>query len=382
MGTVWMLLAQPVSETSPSHVSRHARDRAGLPSMSPSTSDGCAQPPLTRYTVNPVLTRVWSTAVLAVVAFLTAGVLAGCSSPSSEADSTGRLLRVGAGDTSALKVMAEIYAGALRDVGAPVAHQVRIGDDTSLLADMDKAALDLFPAFGGDLLSALAPSSTTTTAEDVYDELNRSLPQGVSVGDATPVSATPQVFVATSLAQSSNATDLSECGRLPAGMPVVVVDRAEPGVMSALAAQGCRFGPVETVGSVREVIARVGTGDSAGVLSALDAAVALDAAAPQIQALRVSTPTQSGAQGSTAPDSAAPDSAAPGTPARGETAGPRAQNLVPVFRTAALTRSEVKQINRVAGEITTADLAELARRADEGAEPRDLAVAWLGEHSL
>lgn len=160
-------------------------------------------------------------------------------------------------------------------------------------------------------------------------------------------------------------------------MPVVVVDRAEPGVMSALAAQGCRFGPVETVGSVREVIARVGTGDSAGVLSALDAAVALDASAPQIQALRVSTPTQSGARGSTAPDSAAP-----GTPARGETAGPRAQNLVPVFRTAALTRSEVKQINRVAGEITTADLAELARRADEGAEPRDLAVGWLGEHSL
>ena len=111
-------------------------------------------------------------------------------------------------------------------------------------------------------------------------------------------------------------------------------------------------------------------------MRALDAAVALDPSAPQIQALRVPAPTQQNAGQTPSPVTpSAPSSPSP-------QGGPRAQNLVPVYRTAALTRSEVKQINRVAGEITTADLAELARRADAGAKPRDLAAGWLGEHGL
>ena len=151
--------------------------------------------------------------------------------------------------------------------------------------------------------------------------------------------------------------------------------------MAAFAAQGCRFGAVESVGSAREVIARVGTARAAGVVTALDAAVALDPAAPQIQALRVPAPTQDDAgQPSTPSNPATSPQSQSQSPS--PQSGPRAQNLVPVYRTAALTRSEVKQINRVAGEITTADLAELARRADAGTKPRDLAAGWLGEHGL
>ena len=279
--------------------------------------------------------------------------------------------------------MAEIYAGALRDVGAPVADDMLRGDDTALLDEMDRGKVDLFPAFSGELLTSLAPKAIVTSSDEVYDELNRSLPQGVSVGDATPVSATPQVFVATSLAQSSDVTDLSECGRLPEGLPVVVVGRPQPADMAAFAAQGCRFGAVESVGSAREVIARVGTAQAVGVVTALGAAVALDPSAPQIQALRVPAPTQQDAGQTPSAPSTPSTPVTPSTPSSASPqSGPRAQNLVPVYRTAALTRSEVKQINRVAGEITTADLAELARRADAGAKPRDLAVAWLGEHGL
>ncbi|WP_308204791.1 glycine betaine ABC transporter substrate-binding protein [Gordonia sputi] len=318
--------------------------------------------------------RVWATAVIIAVAMVVTGVLAGCSDSSRGSASSSRLLHLGSADDSALRVMAEIYAGALRDVGAPVADDMARGDDTALLDEMDRARVDLFPAFSGELLTSLAPKSTVTSSDEVYDELNRSLPQGVSVGDATPVSATPQVFVATSLAQSSNVTDLSECGRLPEGLPVVVVGRPQPADMAVFAAQGCRFGAVESVGSAREVIARVGTAQAVGVVTALDAAVAVDSSAPKIQALRVPAPTQQNA-GQTPSTPVTPSTPSPQS-------GPRAQNLVPVYRTAALTRSEVKQINRVAGEITTADLAELARRADAGAKPRDLAAGWLGEHGL
>ena len=329
-----------------------------------------------RYTVRAVRNRVWATAVVIAVAMVVTGVLAGCSDSSRDSASSSRLLHLGSADDPALRVMAEIYAGALRDVGAPVADDMLRGDDTALLDEMDRGQVDLFPAFSGELLTSLAPKATVTSSDEVYDELNRSLPQGVSVGDATPVSATPQVFVATSLAQSSNVTDLSECGQLPERLPVVVVGRPQPTDMAAFAAQGCRFGAVESVGSAREVIARVGTAQALGVERSHDAAVALDPSTTQIQALRVPAPTQQNAGQTPSPVTpSAPSSPSPQS-------GPRAQNLVPVYRTAALTRSEVKQINRVAGEITTADLAELARRADAGAEPRDLAVGWLGEHGL
>ena len=333
-----------------------------------------------RYTVRAVRNRVWATAVVVAVAMVVTGVLAGCSDSSRGSASSSRLLHLGSADDSALRVMAEIYAGALRDVGAPVADDMARGDDTALLDEMDRARVDLFPAFSGELLTSLAPKSTVTSSDEVYDELNRSLPQGVSVGDATPVSATPQVFVATSLAQSSNVTDLSECGRLPEGLPVVVVGRPQPADMAVFAAQGCRFGAVESVGSAREVIARVGTAQAVGVVTALDAAVAIDPAAPQIQALRVPVPTQQDAGQTPATPTTTSTPSAPSS--QSPQSGPRAQNLVPVYRTAALTRSEVKQINRVAGEITTADLAELARRADAGTKPRDVAAGWLGEHGL
>ncbi|GAC48532.1 glycine betaine ABC transporter substrate-binding protein [Gordonia aichiensis] len=334
-----------------------------------------------RYTVRAVRNRVWSTAVIAAIMLVITGTIAACSDSSHDAGPSARLLHVGAGDDQAVRIMAEIYAGALRDVGAPVAAELRRGDDATQLGEMDRARVDLFPAFSGELLTSLAPHITVTGSDEVYEELNRSLPQGVSVGDSTPVSATPQVFVATSLAQSSNVTDLAECGRLPEGLPVAVVGRAQPADMAAFAAQGCRFGPVESVGSPGELIERVGSGQALGVLTALDAAVAVDPTAPHVQALRVPAPTST----ATTSDSVAPralgDSGA-GDEIPAGANGPRAQNLVPVFRTAALTRSEVKQINRVAGEITTADLAELARRADAGAEPHDLAVGWLGEHGL
>lgn len=240
-----------------------------------------------RYTVRAVRNRVWSTAVIAAIMLVITGTIAACSDSSHDAGPSARLLHVGAGDDQAVRIMAEIYAGALRDVGAPVAAELRRGDDAALLGEMDRARVDLFPAFSGELLTSLAPHITVTGSDEVYEELNRSLPQGVSVGDSTPVSATPQVFVATSLAQSSNVTDLAECGRLPEGLPVAVVGRAQPADMAAFAAQGCRFGPVESVGSPGELIERVGSGQALGVLTALDAAVAVDPTAPHVQALRV-----------------------------------------------------------------------------------------------
>lgn len=58
-----------------------------------------------------------------------------------------------------------------------------------------------------------------------------------------------------------------------------------------------------------------------------------------------------------------------------------AQQLVPVFRTAALDREQLKAINKVAGELTADDLVVLVRAARTG-DPAALASRWVVAHGL
>lgn len=310
-------------------------------------------------------------AVMAVLAGLT-----GCSSQDEN-----RELVVGASEDPAMRVMAAIYAGALRNAGAAVSADIETGDDRTMLAWLGEVHVDLFPAFTGSLVSTLAPDLRPVTAEDTYNDLNRSLPQGVSVGDATPVSAVPQVFVATSLAQSTGAGDLASCDRLPAGLPVVAVRAPAESTVRALADAGCRLGPVQVVPDAATAFERIATGTVAGVLTPLQVA----GEPPQgpsgaVQALRVPEAKESAEPSGRAAPSTATPSAGDGSGERG--IGPRAEDLVPVYRTVALSRDQVKAVNKVAGEITTADLAGLAQRAATGTDPAELASGWLGEHGL
>ncbi|MCZ4577956.1 glycine/betaine ABC transporter substrate-binding protein [Gordonia amicalis] len=302
-------------------------------------------------------------------------VLAGCG---DDAASPPRGIVIGSSDDAAMRVMAEVYAGALRNAGSVVSADRLRGDDATLLDEMDRADLDLFPAFTGDLLTMLAPSSTAVGAEDVYVELNRSLPQGVSVGDETPVSGAPQIFVSTALAGSVGATGLDDCALLPAGLPVVATSDPDPATLNAFTSAGCRLGPVETVDTTDQVLRRAADGNAVGLLTPLDiAGEDAEGASSDVQALRNSE------GGGDTPDNA-PDGGEASTerePAAEQT-GPRAEVLVPVFRSAALNRDQVKTMNKVAGEITTADLATMSGEVETGSDPRDVALEWLAEHGL
>ncbi|TYQ11085.1 UNVERIFIED_ORG: osmoprotectant transport system substrate-binding protein [Gordonia westfalica J30] len=300
-------------------------------------------------------------------------VLAGCG---DEAGSPPRGIVIGSSEEPAMRVMAEVYAGALRNAGSVVSADQLRGDDAELLDEMDRADLDLFPAFTGDLLTMLAPSSTAVGAEDVYVELNRSLPQGVSVGDETPVSGAPQIFVSTTLAGSVGASGLDDCALLPPGLPVVATSDPDPATLDAFASAGCRLGPVQTVGATVEVLRRASEGDAVGLLTPLDiAGEDAEGASSDVQALR-----SSAGGGDTADNPPADEPSTDAAPE--EQSGPRAEVLVPVFRSAALNRDQVKTMNKVAGEITTADLATMAGEVETGSDPREVALEWLAEHGL
>lgn len=320
------------------------------------------------------LTRAKTTRVTVIVAAViaTVAVFAGCVQPTDSSDDP---LRIGSSGTPAMRVMAEIYAGALRNSGADVASRIETGDDAALLNTMAHTDVDLFPALTGRLLGVLTPRVTAVTADAVYTELNRALPQGVSVGDPTPVSVAPQVFVATRVAEAAGATELTDCPRLPAGLAVVTVGEPDEGVLAALRASGCRFGPAQSVPSADAALRRVADGSAVGVLTPIEVAADRGAEANTVQALRAPAAREDGS----APEGSAPEGSAPD----GSVAvGPRAEVLVPVYRSAALSRDDVKTINKVAGEITTGDLATMAARVQRGDDPRELAVTWLGEHGL
>ncbi|MDO5731657.1 glycine betaine ABC transporter substrate-binding protein [Corynebacterium sphenisci] len=63
----------------------------------------------------------------------------------------------------------------------------------------------------------------------------------------------------------------------------------------------------------------------------------------------------------------------------GEGAGYLPQHLVPFYRKPALDRRQrVEVLNRVAGSISTGEVAELVAEVDAGAEPAAVARRWLG----
>ncbi|TQF65557.1 hypothetical protein FK531_20885 [Rhodococcus spelaei] len=199
--------------------------------------------------------RLWACGV-AVVALL----LSGCSSDDSSLAGAPALpaITVGSGQSAESQVLAEIYAKVLRGTGSPVDTRLGLaqGED---LTELDSGAVTLVPEYTGRLLERLHPGATETKPDAVFEELNRSLPTGLSVSD---------------------------------------------------------YGMAEEPGS-----------------------------------------GEAGTDGS----------------------GEPAQNVVPLMRTGVLTEAQVKALNVVAGELTSAELAQMGEAVRRGDRTADQAAAdWLG----
>ncbi len=171
-----------------------------------------------------------------------------------------KVIVVGSADSPESAIVAELYAGAIGGTGAQVRTDLGLGERTTYLGALDSGRITLLPEQSGAYLAYLHPSADVTDADDVYTELNRSLPEGISVSDYAM-----------------------------AEVPAAQVD------------------------------------------------------------------------------------------ARDETS---AQNVLPVFRTGALTEDQIRRLNIVAGELTTAGLAEMTAAVAAGESSGDVARSWLDIHGL
>ncbi|MFD4421533.1 ABC transporter substrate-binding protein [Agromyces sp. NPDC058484] len=153
---------------------------------------------------------------LAAVAVGATVALAGCASgdPLDEGSNgggeTSETIVVGSQDYYSNEIIAEIYAQALEENGYTVDRQFRIGQREVYIPEIEDGAIDVFPEYTGNLLQYYVPDTTATASEEVYAELETSLPDGLRVLDQAPATDQDSYNVTTKFSEENGVTSLAD----------------------------------------------------------------------------------------------------------------------------------------------------------------------------
>ncbi|OZC46546.1 ABC transporter substrate-binding protein [Rhodococcus sp. WWJCD1] len=291
---------------------------------------------------------VLATAVVVSIA----GLLGGCSTAES-ADPAGEPIVVGSGSTDISRLLAQIYAGGLRSTGVDVEVKDGLGDRADYLAALDRGEVSMVPDLTGDLLRTFDTLAGATEAEDVFTELNRSLPAGLSVGDY----ATAEDRLAIAVAPDSASDD---------GETVAEFLRREDVTVGTVEGEVHPM-DVRTEGVGSPSFTGAGFSEFMVYPDAEFAVDDLNSGAVDALAIRTASFGPLAKDLTTLPDD--------------EHVYP-AQNVVPLYRNGVLSESALRSFSVVAGELTTADLADMIGEVRGGVASGDVAGRWLGEHNL
>ncbi len=286
--------------------------------------------------------RAWYSTVVAAVLVLP--VVTGCSTGDSvtvnNSTAATESVVVAAGESVEGSVLAEVYATVLASSGVSSRVEELTGGRSDALAALDSARVTLVPEFTGSLLTYYEPQNPARTADDVFEALSRSLPEGLSVAD---YATAEDRSVVVSRRDSTSARTLEAFAPSCAETVAVVSPRfVEDGALEQLE-QGadCTFARVERAAAdVSDIAASESTAYGTTTLSPLAQSTAVTVLADPDHILA-------------------------------------AQNVVPLFRTGALSDPAVKALSVVAGELSTADLAAMIDQVRRGqATPSAVARSW------
>ena len=131
------------------------------------------------------MTRTRIGLALAAVSALT---LAACgdSDPLSSGNDESGTIVIGSQDYYSSEIIAETYAQALEAEGFEVDRQFKIGQREVYLPEIESGSVDLFPEYTGPLLQYWVKDTEARLADDVYDELEGSTPDGLRVLEQSP----------------------------------------------------------------------------------------------------------------------------------------------------------------------------------------------------
>ncbi|MFB6608834.1 ABC transporter substrate-binding protein [Agromyces sp. NPDC056379] len=157
---------------------------------------------------------------LAAVAVGATVALAGCASGdpldsgSSTDGASSETIVVGSQDYYSNEIIAEIYAQALEANGFTVELQPRIGQREVYIPEIEAGEIDVFPEYTGNLLQYYVPDTTATTSEDVYAELETSLPEGLRVLDQSPATDQDSYNVTKEFSEANGVTSLADLAKV------------------------------------------------------------------------------------------------------------------------------------------------------------------------
>lgn len=143
--------------------------------------------------------------------------LAGCASgdpldPSTEPDAggSGETIVVGSQAYYSNEIIAEIYAQALENAGFEVERNLNIGQRDAYIPAIEAGEVDLFPEYTGNLLQYYVPETEATASDEVYEELQGALPEGLQVLDQSPATDQDSYNVTAAFAEENGLESIAD----------------------------------------------------------------------------------------------------------------------------------------------------------------------------
>lgn len=241
-------------------------------------------------------------------------------------------------------VLAHIYAAVVKATGI----DTKVRESVDPVGELDTGIASVAPGFTGGVLRQFAPQQRPSgDAEATYTAMIAALPAGVAAADYGTAEDRPAVAVpATAVSVSAKPT--------LAGLARHCDELAHAGQVGQGPVPIARIGTCPT-GNPRQF---TGTGELFAALTRGDIAVAWTSTAN------------------------------PALPADGVTVVDDekdwlpANNVVPLYRRNELSEPQVLSLNKVAGELTTGELATMTREVSRGGDPRRVVDTWLGDHQI
>jgi osmoprotectant transport system substrate-binding protein len=152
-------------------------------------------------------------AVLASAALVLSGCAAAAEDEAPEMDAAPAMTEVivvGSQAYYSNEIIAEIYAQALESAGYEVERKFQIGQRDAYLPELESGAVDLFPEYTGNLLQFYAPDTMATQADEVYDELQSALPEGLTALAMSPATDQDSYNVTAEFAAENNLVSIAD----------------------------------------------------------------------------------------------------------------------------------------------------------------------------
>ena len=262
---------------------------------------------------------------------------------------------VGSADFPESQVIAELYAGVLRDAGVTVETKPGIGAREAYVGAVKDGSVDVVPDYSGNLLLFADKDATAASAEDIMKALPSALEgQQLSVLDPSRAENKDALVVTQATAEKYGLTSIEDlssvCGDLVMAGPPEFQERAY-GVDGLKQKYDCSFKSFQPIN------------DGGGPLTVQ----ALTKGDAQVADIFTTTPAIQDEKLVVLDD-------------------PKnnfiAQQVLPLTAPDRLPQNAVDALDELSGKLTTQDLIDLNRKVsgDEQQNPADAAKQWLTDH--